>query len=202
MAMTTLRTTLKQLGNELRVLAPGRPLAQDLTPSELESLLGELGQPRYRARQVFHWLHARYVGSWEEMTDLPAGLRATLAERLDVAAGEIVADQRSSDGTRKLLIRLRDGQTIETVGIPARDGRLTVCVSSQAGCALACGFCATGEMGLARNLSAGEIVAQVYRFATPHARPEERGVTNVVFMGMGEPLHNYDAVVKAIRLLA
>ena len=219
--MTTLKTTLEQVPREL---GPGnqeagdvalsgllplrlrprptmRTLAQDLTPRELEGLLAELEQPRYRARQVFHWLHARNATSWDQMTDVPAALRSRLAERLDVEPGAVIADQRSADGTRKLLIRLRDGQTIETVGIPTREGRLTVCVSTQAGCAMACGFCATGEMGLARNLTAGEIVSQVYRFATPHARPEDRGVTNVVYMGMGEPLHAYDATVASVRLL-
>jgi 23S rRNA (adenine2503-C2)-methyltransferase len=187
---------------QVRDQAAQRPLAQDLAPAELDALLAQMGEPRYRARQVFHWLHGRMATRWEQMSDLPAGLRARLAERLDADAGEVVADQRSTDGTRKLLIRLRDGERIETVGIPARDGRLTVCVSTQAGCALACGFCATGEMGLTRNLTPGEIVAQVYRFATPHARPEERGVTNVVYMGMGEPLHNYAATVASVRLLA
>ncbi len=197
--MTTLQATLSELHDRL---AADRPLAQDLTLAELEVLLAELGQPRYRARQVFHWLHGRLATCWEQMSDLPAALRRELAERLGAVAGEVVADQRAADGTRKLLLRLRDGQQIETVGIPARDGRLTVCVSTQAGCALGCGFCATGEMGLARNLSAGEIVSQVYQFATPHARPEERGVSNVVYMGMGEPLHNYAATLKSVRLLA
>src|SRR3954453_11079479 len=162
--MTTLQITLDDLKNTLTT----RPLAQDLAPSEWEAVMAELGQPRYRARQVFHWLHGRLATRWEQMTDLPGGLRATLAERYDVDPGEIVADQVSADGTRKLLMRLRDGQTIETVGIPAQDGRLTVCVSTQAGCAMRCGFCATGEMGLARNLTPGEIVSQVYRFAAPH----------------------------------
>ena len=212
--MTTLRSALQLVARELesgkRVPAPAggdprpapRPLAQDLAPAELEALLAELGQPRYRARQVFHWLHARGATRWDQMTDLPAALRLELAERLDLAPGTVVADQRSVDGTRKLLIRLCDGQTIEAVGIPTDQGRLTVCVSTQAGCALACGFCATGEMGLARNLTPGEVVSQVYQFDTPHARPDERLVTNVVFMGMGEPLHAYDTTVRAVRLLA
>src|SRR5690349_20084422 len=111
--MTTLRATLTQLRGRV---AP-RPLARDLAPAELEPLLAERGEPRYRVRQVFHWLHGRMATRWEQMSDLPAGLRARLAERLDADAGEVVADQRSADGTRKLLLRLRDGQTIETVGI-------------------------------------------------------------------------------------
>jgi len=213
--MTTLRVTLEQARDRLAGAPDGGsrgaprvlpPLAQDLSLAELEALLGELGEPRYRARQVFHWLHGRGATSWAEMSDLPAALRARLAERLDANPGDVVAEQRSTDGTRKLLIRLRDGQEIETVAIPAEDGqrgtpRLTVCVSTQVGCALGCAFCATGEMGLWRNLTPGEIVSQVERFALPHAHPDGRGVTNVVYMGMGEPLHNYAATVRSVRLL-
>ena len=118
--MTTLRATLTQVRDQMTQ----RPLAQDLAPAELDALLAQMGEPRYRARQVFHWLHGRMATRWEQMSDLPAGLRVRLAERLDANAGQVVADQRSTDGTRKLLIRLRDGERIETVGIPARDGRL------------------------------------------------------------------------------
>src|SRR3954469_20693309 len=107
--MTTLQIALDDLKTRLTT----RPLAQDLTPSEWEAVMAELGQPRYRARQVFHWLHGRLATRWEQMTALPSGLRATLAERYDADVGESVGDQVSADGTRKLLIRLRDGQTIE-----------------------------------------------------------------------------------------
>jgi 23S rRNA (adenine2503-C2)-methyltransferase len=144
------------------------------------------------------------VGAWADLSDVPAELRTQLAERFRLSALELRVRRRSSDGTTKLLLAAGDGQTIETVLIPAEraegeTGRLTVCVSSQAGCALACGFCATGQMGLARNLAVGEILEQVY-WAEPTGA--ERRVDNVVFMGMGEPLANYGMVVPAIRMLA
>ena len=183
--------------------APALPCALDLGPDELAELLGELGQPAYRGRQVFRALHKRRAGSWDECTELAADLRARLAERYRVRSGELVVQALSQDGTRKRLVRLTDGQEIETVAIPATSPegarRLSVCVSTQAGCAMACTFCATGRMGLARNLTPGEIVDQVYGFGRddPGARP-----THVVFMGMGEPLANYRATVAAVRLLS
>jgi 23S rRNA (adenine2503-C2)-methyltransferase len=152
---------------------------------------------------VFRALHKRWVAGWEQCTELPGELRARLAERYRVLSGEPVAQAVSRDGTRKRLVRLWDGQDIETVAIPATSpegtDRLSVCVSTQAGCAMACTFCATGRMGLARNLTPGEIVDQVYGFGRqdPAARP-----THVVFMGMGEPLANYQATVAAVRLLS
>jgi 23S rRNA (adenine2503-C2)-methyltransferase len=178
------------------------PCALDLKLPALTDALVGLGTPPYRARQVFRALHGRLVDSWEACTDLPARLRDRLAERFRVLAGELVVQAVSTDGTRKRLIRLADGQEIETVAIPATSPegsrRLSVCVSTQAGCAMACTFCATGRMGLARNLTAGEIVDQVYGFG--RAAPEDRP-THVVFMGMGEPLANYAATVAAVRLL-
>jgi 23S rRNA (adenine2503-C2)-methyltransferase len=162
-------------------------------PDELEELVVSLGQPAYRGRQIFEWIHRHGVLDPSEMTNLPVPLR----ERLAVTRAEEVRRLTSSDGlTSKLLLRLYDGQEIESVEMRTIDGRKTICVSSQAGCAMGCVFCVTGQFGFARNLDAGEIVEQVLRFSTP-ARP----VTNVVFMGMGEPLANYDETVRAIRLL-
>jgi 23S rRNA (adenine2503-C2)-methyltransferase len=183
--------------------ASALPCALDLDQAALGVVLDELGEPSYRARQIFHSLHQRLVGSWDACTDLPARLRMALAQRYRAVSGDLVVQALSKDGTRKRLLRLYDGQEIETVAIPATSPegahRLSVCVSTQAGCAMACTFCATGRMGLARNLSAGEIVDQVYGFGreAPGERP-----THVVFMGMGEPLANYAATVAAVRLLS
>jgi 23S rRNA (adenine2503-C2)-methyltransferase len=164
-----------------------------LFPEELEAVLAEWGEPRYRARQVFHWLHRRAELDPEKMTDLPASLRG----RLRVTASHEVRRLRSADGqTSKLLLCLHDGQDVETVEMLTETGRKTICVSTQAGCAMGCTFCVTGQFGFARNLDAGEIVEQVLRCSG-----DGRPVTNVVFMGMGEPLANYDATLKAIRLL-
>ncbi len=173
-----------------------------LFPDELASLLGALGQPRYRARQLFHWMHRRGVFDLTAMTDLPAALRARLGEEWVVSGSEVVRELRSTDGlTSKSLLRLHDGQDVEVVAMNTRPfgepgGRKTICVSTQAGCAMGCVFCVTGQFGFARHLEAGEIVEQVLRFSH-----EARPVTNVVFMGMGEPLANYDATVRALRLL-
>jgi 23S rRNA (adenine2503-C2)-methyltransferase len=151
-------------------------------------------------------VHRRQVRSWDQLTDVPRALRTQLESAYRITALELRAEQRSSDGTMKLLLATWDGHAIETVQIPAGESgragqhhRLTVCVSSQAGCALACSFCATGQMGLARNLTVGEIVEQVYLAERPG---EPRRVDNIVFMGMGEPLANPAAVVGAVRLMA
>jgi 23S rRNA (adenine2503-C2)-methyltransferase len=173
-----------------------------LFPEELEALLAEQRQPRYRARQLFAWLHQRAELDPARMSDLPAPLRAWLADSGELGASAEVRRLRSADGlTTKLLLRLADGQLIEAVEMntaPAdvAGGRKTVCVSTQAGCALGCVFCVTGQFGFARNLDAGEVVEQVLR-----CHRQGRRVTNVVFMGMGEPLANYDATVRACRLL-
>jgi len=164
-----------------------------LFPHELEALASEWGEPAYRGRQVFHWLHRRGVLEPSGMTDLPVALR----KRLPSQTSQEVRRLRSKDGlTSKLLLRLHDGQEIESVEMKTTTGRKTVCVSTQAGCAMGCVFCVTGQFGFARNLDAGEIVEQVLRF-NDAAEP----VTNVVFMGMGEPLANYDETLRAIRLL-
>jgi 23S rRNA (adenine2503-C2)-methyltransferase len=169
---------------------------------ELESLLTQFGEPHYRARQLFRWMHRRAEFDITRMTDLPASLRERLQDRLPISVGEPIRRLQSVDGlTAKLLLRLRDGQEIEVVEMCTRpahepDGRKTICVSTQAGCAMACVFCVTGQFGFARNLEAGEIVEQALRFSQ-RGRP----VTNVVYMGMGEPLANYDETIRSIRLL-
>lgn len=179
------------------------PSILGLLPDELKQLMEELGQPAYRASQLFRALHKRGARSWDEITDLPTALRSALAERFVIFPGTIQQELISADGTRKQLLGLSGGQRIETVAIPATSSesgsaRLSICVSTQAGCAMACTFCATGTMGLARNLSTAEIVAQVYGFrGESHKAP-----THVVFMGMGEPMANYEATVRAVRLLS
>ncbi len=166
--------------------------------SELPSLMKELGQPSFRAQQLTEWLYQRHVSSYDEMTNLPAALRAALSERFPLTMPEIVNRQVSRDGTRKYLIEFDDGIRVETVAIPSRGGdRLTVCFSTQAGCAIGCAFCATGREGFARNLTPGEIVDQVL------IAQDDMGkrVTNVVGMGQGEPFLNYDNTMAALRIL-
>jgi 23S rRNA (adenine2503-C2)-methyltransferase len=182
----------------------------DLSLDELTALLANLGQPAYRARQVWEWIYTRFAGSFDEMTSLPKELRGRLAEMATVTPLTLALETVSADrDTQKVLFQLPDGQTIETV-LMLYDKRRTLCISSQAGCAMGCTFCATAQGGLARNLTAGEIVAQVLYFARYLADPDrapamnvERPthVTNIVLMGMGEPMHNYDNVWTALRRL-
>jgi 23S rRNA (adenine2503-C2)-methyltransferase len=171
------------------------------TPTEAEALVAEFlreaGEPDYRVREVLPYLWLRPVASFAEMSDLPLELRERLAARFALPRLELIARQASADGTQKLLFRLPDGQAIETVAIPD-DDRLTLCISSQAGCALQCAFCATGRMGFQRNLEVWEIAGQVREMAL--LDPPIR-VTNVVFMGMGEPLMNWRAVSPALTIL-
>lgn len=162
----------------------------------LEALLSDMGQPRFRAKQLERWLYGRGARSFDEMTDLSADLRASLAGRLALPFPEVVKRQDSSDGTRKYLLRLADGVTVETVGLPSKD-RLTVCFSTQAGCAMGCAFCATGTSGLTRDLGPGEMVDQVRLVAEDFGHR----VTNAVAMGQGEPFANYDATLGALRFL-
>lgn len=172
----------------------------DLTKEELQTLLIEWGEPRYRVDQIWGWFYRRFAAVPEEMTDLPKSLRVRLATetRLDPLSPLTTLD--SSDGqTRKTLFSLRDGPQVEAV-LMRYEKRRTLCISTQAGCAMGCPFCATGQGGFDRNLSAGEIVAQVLFYARLLAEEEGR-VTNIVFMGMGEPLANYAASWAAIRRL-
>jgi 23S rRNA (adenine2503-C2)-methyltransferase len=177
-----------------------RPAAWGLTPEEWRRACAELGAPAYRAAQVWHGLQERLAGAWEEIPVLPAPLRRELAARYDAAALAVSEAREAPDGVCKFLSLCRDGEAVESVLIPA-DGRWTLCVSSQAGCAFGCVFCASGAAGLSRNLEAGEIAGQAV-LAARWLR--ERGVErphNVVVMGMGEPLANYDSVLKALRIL-
>lgn len=168
-----------------------------LDRGELEALAVELGERPFRGRQLASWIYARGVRSFEEMTDLPAAFRSRLVETASVGRSEIAATRRSADGTIKLLLRLVDGLEIETVVLPYED-RTSVCISSQVGCPVGCVFCATATMGFGRNLEAGEMVDQVLT-AREHAPGGE--LTHVVVMGMGEPLLNYDNLVRALRLM-
>lgn len=173
-------------------------------PSRVEALLSEFFQqnnvPKYRVKQALSWIYERDATGFAEMTDLPTKVRDQLIETFDFANPESARIEVSSDGTAKHLWRLRDGELIESVLIPVRD-RLTLCISSQAGCAMACTFCATGWSGYRRNLTPAEILAQ-FRGARRWARENNRGpVTNIVYMGMGEPLMNRKAVMRSLTLL-
>jgi 23S rRNA (adenine2503-C2)-methyltransferase len=163
----------------------------------LSAFAAERGEPAYRIRQVMHHLWQRPVARFEDMSDLPMTLRADLTERFELPRLSLDLRQQSTDGTQKFLFRLHDGQAIETVAIPEGD-RLTLCISSQAGCALQCAFCATGAMGFARNLEPFEIVGQVRELAL---LDPPLAATNLVFMGMGEPLMNWNAVDPALTIL-
>jgi len=171
---------------------------RSLTLAGLGEQVRAWGLPPFRARQLFAWIHGRGMTSTAPMTNLSKALRAQLADKADLTALVVDGEQSAEDGTRKLRLRLTDGRRIETVLIPDRD-KLTQCLSSQVGCGLGCRFCATAAMGLCRNLTAGEIVDQVYR-ARELISPEQR-VSNLVFMGMGEPLNNLDAVLTAVEIL-
>ena len=177
------------------------PLASllSLSYTDLEAQMAAWGEPKFRARQLWEWLYVHLATGFDEMTNLPLALRERLAERYRLDALKPVDELHSPDGfTEKLLFELHDGARIESVGM-AYDQRWTVCVSSQVGCAVGCSFCATGQGGLERNLETGEIVEQVLYFAR-ELRPEGLAVSNVVLMGMGEPLLNYERVWRAIEI--
>jgi 23S rRNA (adenine2503-C2)-methyltransferase len=165
----------------------------------LEAALEERGHERFRARQIFRWIYRRGIIDAAAMTDLPRGLRESLTTDFTLTTPEITARHRSSDGTEKFLLTLGDGRQIESVFIPDTPA-MTFCISTQVGCAMACAFCLTGKMGLARNLTAGEIAGQVRVLAG--ALDMRQTAFNIVLMGMGEPLHNYDETMKALRILA
>jgi 23S rRNA (adenine2503-C2)-methyltransferase len=170
----------------------------ELTPAALREWVVTRGMPAYRAGQVLRWVYQHGAVAFAEMSDLPAALRDQLESEFFIRQLRPAALTRAEDGTRKLLFRLDDGNAVESVLIPDPP-RLTLCISSQAGCGMGCLFCATGRLGFRRNLVANEIVGQIIA-ARCELTPKER-ITNVVFMGMGEPLHNYDAVVAAIEIL-
>ena len=166
---------------------------------ELEQALVVQGHPRFHARQIYRWVYKRGLTDFSSMTDLSRAARAQLAERWLISIPEVVRQERSQDGTTKFLLRLADGTQIESVFIPDTPA-MTFCVSTQVGCAMKCAFCLTGRMGFERNLTAGEIAGQVRVLARELGMLDTR--FNIVLMGMGEPLHNYDATMKALRMLA
>jgi len=203
-----------------RYAAPAKPSLIGLTREELAATLGAIGVPerqrRMRMQQIWHWLYVRGSPNFADMTTLSKDLRAALAERFDLARPEVAAEQISVDGTRKWLLRLpgefeNSPHEVECVYIPETD-RGTLCVSSQVGCTLNCTFCHTGTQRLVRNLTAGEIVGQVVlardrlndwqRAATVGGEPEKRLVSNIVMMGMGEPLYNFEAVRDGLNVIA
>jgi 23S rRNA (adenine2503-C2)-methyltransferase len=188
----------KSLRNQEIQSSPHVDLAELDRPT-LEAALIERGHEPFRARQLFAWIYRRGVTDLDSMTDLSRELRATLSTGFSLTTPVIVNRERSADGTEKFLLRLADGRQIESVFIPDTPS-MTFCISTQVGCAMACAFCLTGKMGLVRNLSAGEIVGQV-RVLAHHVDLGDKAF-NIVLMGMGEPLHNYDATMKALRILA
>ena len=189
-----------------------------LTLPQLQQWLVDRGEAAFRAKQIYHWLYEKLVTDFSQMTNLPKALRERLTEEARIGPGIVRSELHSKDDrTRKILLELADGKLIESVlmlypPLGESSARATVCVSTQAGCAFGCTFCATGQMGFDRHLSAGEIVAQVLYFARelratgwaaaglPGSTPIDH-ITNIVLMGMGEPLHNYDNVLQALRIL-
>src|SRR5690349_16591766 len=193
---------------------PERTNLLDFTLPQLTAWLGERGEKPFRAKQVFQWIHQRGVADLDAMTDLAKSLREKLRERAEVRAPAILSEHRSADGTVKWLFDVGIGNGIETVYIP-EDDRGTLCVSSQVGCALDCKFCSTGRQGFNRDLAVGEIIGQVWvanrrleelgaaRLASPEGEESSylRPVSNVVMMGMGEPLNNFGPVVDAMSIM-
>ncbi len=179
----------------------GRLNLLGLDAAGLDGLLRELDEKPFRGKQLRQWLHQRRVFDFDAMTDLAKGFRRKLVDVAELQVPRAIFDRESEDGTRKWLLALESGQAVETVYIPER-GRGTLCVSSQVGCALDCGFCSTGKQGFNRNLSAAEIIGQLH-YATQALEDEGRGrrVTNVVMMGMGEPLANFRNVIAATNLM-
>ena len=176
----------------------------DYDAAGLEALLAAWGEKPFRARQLLRWMHQLGVTDFAAMTDLGKALRARLASEAAIALPSVQRDSVSPDGTRKWLLDVGNQNAIETVMIPEPD-RTTLCISSQAGCALECAFCATGRQGFNRNLTTGEIIAQLWWanhcLAQASAETDRRRVSNVVMMGMGEPLANFDNVLPALRLM-
>jgi len=171
-----------------------------LPKAGLEAFFESLGEKKFRATQLMQWMHQHGVDDFDQMTNVSKGLRSKLKEVAEIRGPEVVFHETSRDGTRKWVMRLEAGNSVETVLIPDGD-RATLCVSSQIGCSLDCTFCSTGKRGFNRNLTAAEIIGQVWvavKSFMPFDRTKERPVTNVVLMGMGEPLLNFDNVVDAM----
>jgi 23S rRNA (adenine2503-C2)-methyltransferase len=193
---------------------PDRPAIHGETLESLTARLADRGQPAFRARQILDWLYKKRAAAWDDMTNLPRDLRAWLDATFDFAPTALVLNRASTDATDKLLLELRDRALIETViirapmdGVGQEHSRKTICISTQVGCAMGCKFCASGLAGLKRDLSTGEIVHQLIQVCrqeddrTPRARAELASFDNLVVMGMGEPLHNYDALLRALTIL-
>ena len=194
--------------------SPPKPAIHGETLDSLTTRLVEQGHPAFRARQILEWLYKKRVGTWDEMTNLSRPLRAWLAASFELEPTSLVLTRQSEDVTDKLLLELGDKSLIETViirapqlGVGQENSRKTICISTQVGCAMGCKFCASGLEGLKRNLTAGEIVHQLIHVCrqedsrTPRAHAELVSFDNLVVMGMGEPLHNYDAIIRALTIL-
>jgi 23S rRNA (adenine2503-C2)-methyltransferase len=179
--------------------APARPDLANLDRAALEQAFDAAGLPRFRARQVFRWMYVKGETDFAQMSDLPRDLRVQLARQFQITTPRVVREDRSTDGTRKFLLELGDGRRIEAVYIPDTP-KQTFCISSQVGCAMDCDFCLTGKMGFSRNLTPGEMTGQVRVLADATGLRDKP--FNIVLMGMGEPLHNYDNVLTAVRILA
>ncbi|MBC7499824.1 MAG: 23S rRNA (adenine(2503)-C(2))-methyltransferase RlmN [Herminiimonas sp.] len=180
----------------------------DLDPSQLVAYCGELGEKPFRAKQLQRWIHQYGASDFDSMTDLAKSLRDKLGTRAMIAAPQVISDHTSTDGTRKWLLDVGQGNAVETVFIP-EENRGTLCISTQAGCAVNCRFCSTGKQGFNRNLTVGEIIGQLWMAEFELRRTKgiepgpkgERQITNVVMMGMGEPLLNYEPTVTALKLM-
>lgn len=169
-----------------------------LSTEDLTSILKSWSQPGFRAKQIREWIYDKGVVDFAKMENLPSDLRTKLSEAFVFGSLQIASEQVSKDGTMKRAYQLHDKQLIESVLMPYEDGRRTACISSQAGCAMGCVFCATGQMGFSRQLTSTEIFEQTQRFSAELRAKDER-LSNVVMMGMGEPLANYDNILTAIR---
>ncbi len=170
----------------------------DLNVEEARKLFADMGEPPYRASQLFSWVFGKHVVEWGAMSNFPLKLREQLAREWAILTSRVERVQESRDRTAKLLVRLCDGEGVETVCIPEKTWS-TICLSTQVGCPIGCAFCASGKGGLKRNLRSGEILEQILQ--TVSMVPPGKTVRNVVFMGMGEPLRNYDAVLRAVRAI-
>ncbi|MBY6028514.1 23S rRNA (adenine(2503)-C(2))-methyltransferase RlmN [Halomonas denitrificans] len=185
--------------------SPERTNLLGMAREDMEAFFLSIGEKKFRAAQVMKWIHHEGVSNFADMTNLSKSLRARLEETAEIRGPKVVYEGTSNDGTRKWVVEVEDGSYVETVLIPADNGkRRTLCVSSQVGCSLDCSFCSTGKQGFQRNLTSAEIIGQVWVAANSDgARKDssQRPVTNVVMMGMGEPLLNYDNVVPAMKLM-
>jgi 23S rRNA (adenine2503-C2)-methyltransferase len=193
---------------------PEKPALTGETLDSLTARLRERGEPAFRAKQILEWIYKKRARSWDDMTNLSKPLRNWLADTFDLMPATLVLNKQSADVTDKLLLELRDRSLIETViirvpqeGVGLDQSRKTICISTQVGCAMACAFCASGLAGFKRDLSAGEIVAQLLQVCysedkrTPRARAELASFDNIVVMGMGEPLANYDDLIRALTIV-